>query len=184
MLKKKINFVQNQHILNVDLIQKYKLQNKNQIPEIKEIFFLLDLNDFSNLLNISEEILQIYSFFNLYSLGFMFPKVQIYKYGNTALSSKGFKLKLSIKNQADIKMFLEYIFIFLIEKQDDIQKLKIKKWESNFDLTIPLTKTLTIGVNEKPLFNTSVSFIFNKKEIKKKYIFSQFPPLWILRLNG
>lgn len=183
MLKKRINSSLSQHILHVDLIQKYKFQNKNKIPYIKEVCFLLDLNDSTNLINISEEMTQIYNFFNLYSFSLRSPKVQIYKHEKIIPSSKGFRLKFSIKNRADIEMFLEYIFLYLIEKQDDVQKLRIKKWESNIDLFIPLTRNINIGLNQKFFFNINISFNFNEKE-KSLNFFSQFPPFWILRLNG
>ena len=180
MLKKKINYMGNQHILNVDLLQKYRLSNINKIPSLKEISLLVNLNDFSNSKNISEEILQTYSFLILYSFGFMLPSIQMSKL--TVNSTKNFNLKLSLKNRGDIETLLEYMFIYLIEKEEDIQKLKTTTWESNLDVCIPLTKNLNTNFNQQSVFNVNISFIFSKKELKK--VFKQFAPFWVLKLNG
>ena len=184
MLKKKINSMRNQHILNVDLLQKYTLQNINKIPKVKEVKFLVNLNEFSNSISFSEEIFQIYSFFIMYSFGFMFPSVQMNNSLNTPFGGKSFNLKSSLKNQADIEIFLEYMLLYLIEKEDDNQKVKITKSESNIDLFIPLTKNLSIDLNQKPSVSINISFKFNKKAIKKSSFIIQFPPFWVLKLNG
>jgi hypothetical protein len=184
MLKKKINSMRNQHVLNVDLLQKYKLQNINKIPRIKEVKFLVGLSELSNSTSISEELFQTYSFFILYSFGFMFPNVQINKPANIVPVEKGFNLKLSIKNRADIEIFLENFLLYLIEKEEETQKIKIKTSESNIDIYIPITKTLNVDFNQKSTVNINISFKFNKKEIKKNSFFIQFPTFGGLKING
>jgi len=184
MLKKKTSLTPNQYILNIDLLQKYKLQHINKIPKIKETTLSLDLGDFLNKSNTSEDILQIHSFFMLYSFSLILPSVQIYKNLNAALASKSFKLKLTLKNSADIEGFLQQIFLYLIEKEEDILKLKYIKSESNLGVFIPLTENLSTNLNKKSSVDLHISFLFNKKEMKKNNFFIQFPPFWVFKLNG
>jgi hypothetical protein len=177
MLKKKLNSSINQHIINTDLLQKYVLTDINKIPKIKEIVFSTDLVNSSSPNNVSEEFNHNYSVFIFYSFAEILPSILLNNNNILTSTKKNFNLKIVLKNKNNIEMFLNNIFLDLMEKEEDIKKIKITQNESSFNIFLPIQKNL--DSNSKTKLNINLSFKFNQITMKKKFLFRKYPYFWI-----
>jgi hypothetical protein len=178
MLKKKINFFRDQELLQVDFLQKYLLKDRNQIPQLKEINFSTNLNTLGSLNNASEEFLQNYSFFILYSTGCILPNIISSKNNSIIHSKKDLNLKLILKNRQDIALFLDNLFIHFLEKRV-ANSSKIIQTESSCSFRLEVAKNLDIqGVSNNPDYSINYCFKFDSKRIKKDFFFKKYAPFW------
>jgi hypothetical protein len=186
MFLKKLNLSLNQQLLCIDLFQKYLLQNKNQIPELKEIIFQINLNGLKGLSDQrSEEFLQNYSVFILHSFSCLFPKLSLSKNNLIGQTKTNFNLKIVLGNKNDIETFINELFINFLEKQEDLTKLKIVEGLSSFDVFLPITKILYLkDIDNKKNLNVNITFKFNKKKKSNNIFFKKTPPFWVFEVDG
>ena len=180
---KKINYYRNQELLYIDFFQKYLLKDFNQVPEIKEINLITNLNS-PDLKNVSEEFLQNYMFFILYSLGGMLPSVELYKKREKITGDKkDFILKLILNHKKDINSFLDNTMLELLEKRD-VKYFWTNQRESIVTVQFDVYKNLDIidiSNNSKLNFKYSFKFKNKNKILKKEWVFyKKYVPFWIL----
>ena len=178
MFQKKKSLIVNQHIINVDIIQKYSLKNINEMPEIREIALTANTDIFSNFTNVSEEFTQNYSFFILSSVTSMFPYIYMIK-NNVLQTNKKFCLKFVLRNKSDINLFIENFSTYLLE--EDTKKIKVVTNEFNLKTFIPFKKDLDVNIQKTTIISCiELSFKFNNRLLKKKNFYKKYPPFWLL----
>jgi len=182
MLKKKTNFCLSQHISSIDLLHKYLFKNKIAIPRIEKIVLVAKLNKM--ILNTgvfgSEEVYFNSAFFLLYSYCLMSPNIILLKKNVDTHVKNDFILKLILKNRKDIITFLDYMHIYLQEKDVNFLKYKTSISDTTVDIVFPLFDNLSLRHSIESTF----SFNFNLREVKKKNFFFKCVPFWLLKSNG
>lgn len=181
MLKKKLNLSLNNHLLNIDILQKYTLKDINKIPKIKGVTISVDLNNivvpFLN--NTTEDFIHQYSTFILYNFGCLVPHISLTKNNALITNQKNFNLKIVLNNKTDIEDLLCNIFFNLLEKEENIKNIKFIQGESNCNFYAPvLTNLYVSNLDDTVQLLMNISFKFNNNTMKKNFIFKKYPHFW------
>ena len=169
----------NQHLVYIDLLQKYSYKDFNEINKIKEINILFDLANFNVTNSISEEILQIYSNFIIYSFGCILPNIMVSKILKLAVKNNKYFLKLILKNKKDITFFLDNIYFEIFSTNS--HNTKIIKTETSYSLFKSINKTFYLNnLSTKIRLPLIITFKFNSKDMNKKKLFKKYTNFWCI----
>jgi hypothetical protein len=191
LISKKFNYTLNNYLLDLDLINKYSINNIKKVPKLNKLTIELSLNEILNFLennntSESDSEIQIKSFFILYIIDCYFPSIN---FTNTKLSNKNFSQKCCLKrtflnkqsiNETVVNLFNEFNLKFQFNKKNSkpFHFIKNNKEKLNFRTNFEFDKFIELdkfinNINPIKKFIIFIHFEFAVKDVFKQFEFKQ-----------